>query len=256
VGATSGIGLALAEKLIAHGVHVIAVGRRQANLDSIVQKHGKDKVSAVKFDITDLAGIPDFAAKVTKAHPKLDSVILNSGIQRGLDFSKPDSVDLSAVSLELTTNYLSHIHLTTAFLPHLQSLSSSSPTSLVVMTSGLALVPLTRCGNYSASKAALHHLTLTMREQLSSPFPNLKVVEVYPPAVQTELHDEKHQPDIKNGGSIGMPLAQFTEEMWQGLEAGKEDVPVGTSVAQFEAVETPRRKAFAQLNEFMKKIFA
>lgn len=28
-----------------------------------------------------------------------------------------------------------------------------------------------------------------------------------------ELHDEKHQPDIKNGSSIGMPLAEFTDEV-------------------------------------------
>ena len=28
-----------------------------------------------------------------------------------------------------------------------------------------------------------------------------------------ELHDEKHQPDIKDGGSIGMPLDEFTDEV-------------------------------------------
>lgn len=60
IGATSGIGLALSEKFIASGSHVIAVGRRQENLDSMVEKHGKEKVSTVKFDITDLSGIPEF----------------------------------------------------------------------------------------------------------------------------------------------------------------------------------------------------
>ena len=60
VGATSGIGLALSEKLIANGSYVIAVGRRQENLNSLVQKHGKDKVSSFQFDITNLVGIPDF----------------------------------------------------------------------------------------------------------------------------------------------------------------------------------------------------
>jgi NADP-dependent 3-hydroxy acid dehydrogenase YdfG len=63
LGATSGIGLALAEKIIAHGSHVIALGRRQENLDELVKKHGSDKVSAMKFDITDLKGIPDLVKK-------------------------------------------------------------------------------------------------------------------------------------------------------------------------------------------------
>lgn len=63
LGATSGIGLALAEKIIGAGAHVIAVGRRQEKLDDLVSKHGKDKVSAEKFDITDLKGIPDFVER-------------------------------------------------------------------------------------------------------------------------------------------------------------------------------------------------
>lgn len=62
VGATSGIGLALAEKLVANGSHVVAVGRRQENLDEFVKKHGKDKVSSIKFDITDLKAIPGFVS--------------------------------------------------------------------------------------------------------------------------------------------------------------------------------------------------
>ena len=60
VGATSGIGLALSEKMIENGCHVIAVGRRKENLDAFIQKHGRDKASSVQFDITNLAGIPDF----------------------------------------------------------------------------------------------------------------------------------------------------------------------------------------------------
>ena len=56
-------------------------------------------------------------------------MLINSGIQRGFDFSAPATVDLSVVSDEFTTNYLSYLHLTNAFLPHLQSLSSSSSPS-------------------------------------------------------------------------------------------------------------------------------
>jgi NADP-dependent 3-hydroxy acid dehydrogenase YdfG len=63
LGATSGIGLALSEKLLENGSFVIAVGRRQENLDSLVKKHGSKKAAGVKFDITNLEGIPGFIEK-------------------------------------------------------------------------------------------------------------------------------------------------------------------------------------------------
>lgn len=69
IGATSGIGLALTEKMIENGVFVIAVGRRQENLDSLVEKHGKGKVSTFKFDITDLKGIPGFVEEYKQFYP-------------------------------------------------------------------------------------------------------------------------------------------------------------------------------------------
>lgn len=62
IGATSGIGLALAEKIISNGSHVIAVGRRKKRLASLSQKHGLEKVSTFEFDITNLEAIPSFAA--------------------------------------------------------------------------------------------------------------------------------------------------------------------------------------------------
>ena len=57
IGATSGIGLALAERMIENGVFVIGVGRRQERLDEFVAKHGSDKAAASQFDITNLGGI-------------------------------------------------------------------------------------------------------------------------------------------------------------------------------------------------------
>jgi NADP-dependent 3-hydroxy acid dehydrogenase YdfG len=63
IGATSGTGLALAEKMIGVGVHVITTGRRQENLDAFIQKHGRDKASVVKFEIANLAGIPGFVER-------------------------------------------------------------------------------------------------------------------------------------------------------------------------------------------------
>ena len=253
LGATSGIGEALASKFISEGSSVIVVGRRQDKLDSFVSSHGSDKASAIQLDITDLTSIPSFAAKVTKEHSDLDCVLLNSGIQRGFDFSRPDTVDLSVIEQEFKTNYISYIHLTMAFLPFLQSKCKRS--ALIYTTSGLALTPILRCANYCASKAALHHWIMVLREQLKDSDENIKVIELLPPAVQTELHDKKHQPDIENGGQIGMPLDQYIEETWQGLSEGKTSIPVGMSARGYapDGFETNRQQVFQGIVAQMKK---
>jgi short-subunit dehydrogenase involved in D-alanine esterification of teichoic acids len=242
VGATSGIGWALAEKIVQDGKQVIIVGRRKDRLDEFQEKHGSDKVHSVVFDISKLDEIPKFVQGVTAEHPDLDSVFLNAGIQRGFDFSKPETVDLSMLDLEFRTNYLSYMHLTTAFIPFMQK--QDSKTSFIYTTSGLALLPLPRCANYSASKAALHHMILVLREQLRAGPGNIQVIEIFPPAVQTELHDAKHQPDIKDGGNIGMPLEEFTNTAWTGLTKGEEQIPVGFVGKAFEAFENKRQEMF------------
>lgn len=89
------------------------------------------------------------------------------------------------------------MRLAKAFIPHLQK--QSTQTALAFTTSQMALVPMMRCPNYGASKAALHHFILALRTQLQDGPGNVKVLEIYPPAVQTELHDAKHQPDLKDG---------------------------------------------------------
>lgn len=62
-GATAGIGLALAERMIQAGIFVIAVGRRSDRLNELVAKHGSEKVAAEPFDVSDLDKLPAWVEK-------------------------------------------------------------------------------------------------------------------------------------------------------------------------------------------------
>jgi short-subunit dehydrogenase involved in D-alanine esterification of teichoic acids len=253
-GATSGIGEALAAKLISQGTSVIVVGRRQAKLDQFVQTHGSEKATAIAFDVTNLAEIPSFTRSALAAHPDIDCVVINAGIQRAFDFTKPESVDLNEVGLETTTNYTSAVHLTTAFLPHLKNLGR--PGHIVYVSATLGLIPfLIRTPIYNATKAALHSFIMAVRQQLkedpTEAYKNVHLVEVFPPAVQTELHDEKHQPDLVDGGAIGMPLAEFTDKMYEGLVKGDEQFAIGPGEALLaeDGWESQRQKLFQVQNK-------
>lgn len=63
VGATAGIGKAMADRLIHEGSKVVAVGRRKERLDDFVRQHGPAKAGKVQFDISETEKIPGFAAQ-------------------------------------------------------------------------------------------------------------------------------------------------------------------------------------------------
>lgn len=57
LGSTSGIGAALADKLVENGVFVIGVGRREDRLKAFVSKHGQQKADYRVLDINDLKAV-------------------------------------------------------------------------------------------------------------------------------------------------------------------------------------------------------
>lgn len=174
---------------------------------------------------------------------------MNSGTQRPFDFSKPETVDLDIFDQELITNYTSAVRLAKAFIPHLQR--QPTQTALAFTTSQMALVPMMRCPNYGASKAVLHHFILALRTQLQDGPGNVKVLEIYPPAVQTELHDPKHQPDLRNGHLIGMPLQDFIDEVRARLSKGEDQIPIGSAQDIFQAFEVKRQELYHQMTEML-----
>ncbi|KAL4913079.1 hypothetical protein BDW62DRAFT_220886 [Aspergillus aurantiobrunneus] len=230
IGATSGIGKALATKFVENNIPLVISGRREENLREFVSRHGSDKVQGKVFDVTKLDRIPQFASEVLAENPDIDCIFINSGIQRPFDFSKPETVDLSVLDQELVTNYT--------------SAGQNKQTRLVFTTSQMALVPMMRCPNYGASKAALHHFILALRTQLKDGPGHVRVLEIYPPAVQTELHDAKHQPDLKDGYLIGMALDEFINEVCDRLSHGEEQVAVGSAKDIFETFEVKRQKMY------------
>ena len=74
------------------------------------------------------------------------------------------------------------MHLSFLFVSHLLSKPHAE---IINVTSGLAFVPIGFMPTYCATKAALHSFTISLRQQLLST--NVKVIEIAPPAVQTDL---------------------------------------------------------------------
>jgi uncharacterized oxidoreductase len=114
----------------------------------------------------------------------------------------------------ITTNGMGPIRMTSALVDHLKKQDAAT---VINVSSGLGFVPLAVTAVYSATKAAMHSYSMSLRYKLKKT--SVKVVELAPPWVQTDLLDGKENPNA-------MPLAQFIDETMKILETDTEEVVV------------------------------
>jgi uncharacterized oxidoreductase len=213
-GSTSGIGLALALELQARGNTVIIGGRRSDLLKQIAADH--PGLDTVQIDTDDAADIAAAAREVLARHPDLNVLIPMAGIMRVEDWRQPDSFLASAESV-VTTNVLGPIRLIAAFIEHLQAQPDAT---VITVSSGLGFTPLAATPSYSASKAAIHMLSESIRLQYADT--SVQVIELVPPSVRTGLVPGQETNDQ------AMPLDEFIAEAVGLLEAepGAQEIQV------------------------------
>lgn len=176
-GGGSGIGRALAHRFNDLGNAVIVTGRHIAPLTETIgeRKH----MSAYLLDVEDPAAIKSFAGSLLGDYPGLNVIINNAGVMRYEDMTS--ARDLGDAETMVMTNLLGPIRMIDAFVSHLAGQPGSA---IVTLSSGLAFVPMIAAPTYNATKAAIHSYSLSLREQLRG---KVEVVEIIPPAVQTDL---------------------------------------------------------------------
>lgn len=205
-GGGSGIGRALAEALHARGNKVIVAGRRASALGEIAAAN--PGIATATLDVADAADISRFAREIVAAHPALNAVIHNAGIMRPEALAAP-GYSLADAEATIATNLLGPLRLNAALLPHLLAQPRAA---VMTVSSGLAFVPLAMTPTYSATKAAIHSWTQSLRHQLRGT--NVEVIEIAPPSVATEL-----MPGHENDPQA-MPLADYIRETIEQLETG------------------------------------
>ncbi|MGW6198625.1 SDR family oxidoreductase [Kribbella sp. NPDC055110] len=193
-GGTSGIGLELARRFRDLGNTVIISGRRKDLLDTIAAEDG---IEGIYVDVADPASITAAFEQVTSTHD-VNVLVTMAGIMQVEDLRDPAHVATAEQTIEI--NLLGTIRAVATFTPYL--LKQRDPVILTV-SSGLASVPLTITPTYSATKAAIHSYTQSLRIQLADT--GIQVIEVVPPAVQTTLMNQEDD-------ERAMPLDEYLDE--------------------------------------------
>jgi rhamnulose-1-phosphate aldolase/alcohol dehydrogenase len=192
VGAGSGIGREITDRLIREGAVVAAVGLdREAvrvTADGILARTGRGigaagtgisgcgDVIGLEADITDRASIRTALQDVILAYGGLDHIIVTAGVYISSDSSGqiPDSSWADSFPVNVTGPYL------LADEAHRTWVSQELPGSMVITTSVNAIVPKAGSIAYDTSKAAANHLVRQLAVKLA---PLVRVNGVAPATV-------------------------------------------------------------------------
>lgn len=181
-GGTSGIGLEFVKQLTGQGAKVIVTGRNQETLNRT--KELFPKIHVFQSDVSNPRDIERLYTEVTQQFPELNMIINNAGEMRLIDL-QDNSRDLINIKREIDINLSGTIQMVHQFLPHLIKKRSAA---IANVSSAIAFMPYSSAPVYSASKAGTHAYTMALRLQLGKT--NVKVFEVIPPGVNTNLQND------------------------------------------------------------------
>lgn len=232
-GATSGFGRMVAERALATGAHVIAVGRRSDRLAELADQAPEGKVSTIALDVT----APDaehILAGAVRTAGGLDVLINNAGY--GL-FGAVEQIGADEVRALFDTNVLANLAVLRATLPALRA----SRGRIVQLSSYNGQLAWSSAGLYSASKAAVELASEALAQELAPTGAKVTIVE--PGMFATEFADNLHvvAPDDVYAPTVGKFLTDFSQLPASAFGAAETVADTIMAVAAME--EPPLRMA-------------
>ena len=240
-GGATGIGFALAEKFLVGNNNVIVCGRREEVLQAAKQKLPKLQIRVADLNVAEER--ENLIAWTIENFPNLNILINNAGIQREFRVKTPTLADDFLNENEIEANLTAPVHLTFLSLPHLLKQKEAA---IVNVSSGLGFIPIAVMPVYCATKAALQSFSTSLRYQLRET--SVKVFDVAPPLVETELHGAakaKSDQQLK-----GISPERVAEKTLQGIKKDKYEIAIGLARISRTASRILPNSMFKIINKY------
>jgi NAD(P)-dependent dehydrogenase (short-subunit alcohol dehydrogenase family) len=178
-GASRGIGLAIAERLVAEGAAVVLTGRKQEALDQAVAALGPGRALGVAGHADDADHQAAAVARAMETFGSVDLLVNNTGINPA--YGPLVELDLAVARKIFEVNCLAAL----SWVQQVHRAWMGEHGGAVVNVSSVAgLRPASGIGFYGASKAMLAHLTQQLAIELG---PDIRVNAVAPGVVKTKF---------------------------------------------------------------------
>ena len=245
-GANQGVGLQVAEELVANGLTVLVGSRNFERGEAAAMEIGPGAI-ALQLDVTDRVSIAEAAERVHKEFGRLALLVQNAAVsntrkgslslQEYVKISRPSNVSLDEVRAIWDTNVFGVLAVTQAMLPLLREAPAAR---IVNVSSGVG--SLTRNSEpafpyrsifgpvYPASKTALNAITLAMMIELEST--GIKVNLVSPAFTRTNLNGYEGTESVEDGSREVVRVALLGSDGPTGTFTRCENVTIPVTAQQ------------------------
>ena len=214
-GGGSGIGFEIAKAFATQGNQVIISGRDIKKLERAASF--SENIVPIPCDVNRKEDIDHLLETLRHERLQVDILVNNAGKAYAYRLDT-ELAGYEKAKDEMSTNYFANIVLTETFLPLLHMRPEAA---IVNVSSIVSFVPAIAVPTYSASKAALHSFTQSLRLSLHGRT-NIKVFELMPPVVDTEFSRELPAKDK-------FPPAAVAEVLIRALQEDEFEIHVGST---------------------------
>ena len=229
IGASSGIGRALAIDMAKHQANLVISSRNITELENVKKDclNYTQNCTVVPLDLEINSDYNNEVKQVVKKYSTIDFLIINGGIsQRSQIHETPISIDRKLMEI----NYFGNISITKSVLPYMMKQKSGH---IVVVSSIVGKFGFPLRSAYSASKHALHGYYETLRAEQKSN--NINVTIIIPGRVKTNisqnaiLKDGSSYDKLDTGQAQGISAQSCSIQIIKAIKKNKKEVLIGGS---------------------------
>lgn len=229
-GCSTGLGRALAERVLQQGERCVATARNPAQLEGLAGAYPRTALT-LALDVTNGAQIETAVTKANETFGAIDVLVNNAGRGYSAAIEEGDDGEVRAM---FDTNFFGLIALTQRVLPEMRARRRGH---IVNLSSIGGLVASASAGYYNASKFAIEGLSQALRVEVAPLGIHVTVVE--PGPFRTDFQGRSltitKTPLDAYAATAGAKRAQFTAS--SGKQAGD---PVRAADAIIKAVRSPQ----------------
>jgi NAD(P)-dependent dehydrogenase (short-subunit alcohol dehydrogenase family) len=206
-GGSRGIGLMIATGLAASGAKVYVAARKQAEVDAAVKElSAQGQASGVVADLATHAGTRALADEIAGREGALHVLVNNAGANWGAPLADYPEAGWDKV---MALNVKAVFDLTRMLVPRLEAAAAPGDPARVINVGSIdgLQVPLLETYAYSASKAAVHHLTRVLARKLA---PKVTVNAIAPGPFESKMMAETLR-NFGEGIKKSCPLGRIGE---------------------------------------------